>query len=41
MLVHDQNPSSDLTILIKRAKIKNNDKEFSLIPDPIYDPSQK
>ena len=41
MLVHDQNPPSDLTIIIKRAKIKNNDKEFSLIPDPIYDPDHE
>ncbi len=41
MLVHDQNPPSDLTIMIKRAKIKNNDKEFSLIPDPIYDPDHE
>ena len=38
MLVHDQNPPSDLTVLVKRAKIKNSEKEFSIIPDPIYDP---
>ncbi len=41
MLVYDQNPPSDLTIIIKRDKIKNNDKEFSLIPDPIYDPDHE
>tara|TARA_Y100001970_G_scaffold287507_1_gene412333 strand:- start:1406 stop:3745 length:2340 start_codon:yes stop_codon:yes gene_type:complete len=41
MIVHDQNPPTDLTIIIKRAKIKNNDKEFSLIPDPIYDPDNE
>ena len=35
MLVSDQNPSSDLIIFIKRAKIIN-DKELSIIPDPIY-----
>ena len=38
MLVSDQNPSSDLTIFIKRAKIVN-DKELSIIPDPVYDPN--
>ncbi len=38
MLVSDQNPSSDLTIFVKRAKIKN-DKELSIIPDPIFNPS--
>ena len=38
MLVHEQNPSTDLTVLVKRA-IKKKDKEFSLIPDPVYDPS--
>ena len=26
MLVHDQNPPSDLTVLVKRAKIKNSEK---------------
>ncbi len=41
MLIHHQNPPSDLTIIIKRDKIKNNDKEFSLIPDPIYDPNHE
>ena len=38
MLVHEQNPSTDLTILVKRAE-KKQDKEFSVIPDPVYDPS--
>ena len=38
MLVSEQNPSSDLTIFIKRAKIVN-DKELSIIPDPVYDPN--
>ena len=38
MLISDQNPSSDLTIFIKRAKI-NKDKELSVIPDPVYEPS--
>ena len=38
MLVSEQNPSSDLTIFIKRAKIVN-DKELSVIPDPIYEPN--
>ena len=37
MLVHEQNPSTDLTLFIKRAKIMN-DKELSVIPDPIFDP---
>mgnify|MGYP001424177018 CR=1 FL=1 len=37
MLIHDQNPPTNLTIYIKRAKI-NKDKELSIIPDPIFDP---
>ena len=37
MIVHDQNPPTDLTIFIKRANIIN-DKEHSIIPDPMYDP---
>tara|TARA_B100001996_G_scaffold73919_1_gene54537 strand:- start:748 stop:3084 length:2337 start_codon:yes stop_codon:yes gene_type:complete len=37
MLVHEQNPSTDLTLFIKRAKIVN-DKELSVIPGPVYDP---
>ena len=40
MLVHEQNPSSDLTIFIKRAKIIN-DKELSIIPDPVFDPNHE
>ncbi len=38
MLISEQNPSSDLTIFIKRAKIIN-DKELSIIPDPVYEPN--
>ncbi|MDC3039500.1 DUF1989 domain-containing protein [Candidatus Pelagibacter sp.] len=38
MLVSEQNPSGDLTIFIKRAKIKN-DKELSIIPDPVFEPN--
>ena len=38
MLVHEQNPSTDLTILVYRAE-KKQDKEFKVIPDPVYDPS--
>ncbi len=37
MLVHKQNPPTDLTIFIKRANIVN-DKEHSIIPDPVFDP---
>ena len=37
MLVHQQNPTTDLTIFIKRSKI-TKDKEHSIIPDPVYDP---
>ena len=37
MLIHNQNPPTNLTIYIKRAKI-NKDKELSIIPDPIFDP---
>mgnify|MGYP007000400906 len=38
MLVSEQNPSSDLTLFIKRYKIIN-DKELSIIPNPIYEPN--
>ena len=37
MLVTNQNPPSELTIFIKRAKIIN-DKELNIIPDPIFEP---
>ena len=37
MLVHEQNPPTELTIFIKRANIIN-DKEHSIIPDPVFDP---
>jgi aminomethyltransferase len=37
MLVHEQNPTTNLTLFIKRAKI-TKDKEHSIIPDPVYDP---
>ena len=37
MLVQEQNPVTDLTIFVKRANIIN-DKELSVIPDPVYDP---
>ena len=37
MLVHEQNPPTELTIFIKRANIVN-DKEHSVIPEPMYDP---
>ena len=37
MLIHEQNPTTDLTIFIKRAKI-TRDKEHSIIPDPVFDP---
>ena len=40
MMVHEQNPSTELTVIVKRSVIKK-DKEFSLIPDPIYDPSNE
>jgi aminomethyltransferase len=40
MLVHEQNPITDLTLFIKRAKI-TNDKELSVIPDPVYDPKHE
>merc|ERR1711965_221485 len=40
MMVQEQNPSTELTITIKRSIIKE-DKEFSLIPDPVYDPSNE
>ena len=38
MLISEQNPSSDLTIFIKRSKV-TKDKELTIIPDPIYDPN--
>ena len=37
MLVSEQNPSGDLILFIKRAKI-TNDKELSIIPDPVFEP---
>ncbi len=37
MMIHEQNPPTNLTIYIKRAKI-TKDKELSIIPDPIFDP---
>ena len=37
MLIHEQNPPTDLTIFIKRAKI-TKDKEHTVIPDPMFDP---
>ena len=37
MLVHEQNPPTDLTIFVKRAKI-TKDKEHKVIPDPMFDP---
>ena len=37
MLVHEQNPPTDLTLFVKRANIIN-DKEHSIIPDPMFDP---
>ena len=36
MLIHKQNPPTDLTIFVKRAKI-TKDKEHSIIPDPMFD----
>ncbi len=37
MLIHEQSPPTDLTVFVKRAKI-TNDKELSVIPDPMFDP---
>ena len=37
MDVTKQNPPTDLTIFIKRAKVIN-DKELSVIPDPVFEP---
>ena len=37
MLIHEQNPPTELTIFIKRAKI-TKDKQHSVIPDPMFDP---
>jgi len=37
MLIYDQNPPTDLTVFVKRAKI-TKDKEHSIIPDPMFDP---
>jgi len=37
MIIHNQNPTTDLTIFVKRAKI-TKDKEHSIIPDPVFDP---
>ena len=40
MLIHEQNPSTELTVMVKRSKVKK-EKEFSIIPDPIYDPLEE
>ncbi len=40
MIIHEQNPTTNLTIFIKRAKI-TKDKELSIIPDPIFDPKSE
>ena len=40
MLVHEQNPSTELTIMVTRSEIKK-EKEFSIIPDPIYNPLEE
>ena len=40
MIVHEQNPTTNLTIFIKRAKI-TRDKEHSIIPDPIFEPKSE
>ncbi len=37
MLIHKQNPPTDLTVFVKRSKI-TKDKENSVIPDPMFDP---
>ena len=37
MLIHEQNPTTNLTVFVKRANIIK-DKDHSIIPDPIYDP---
>ena len=37
MDVTEQNPPTDLTIFVKRAKIVN-DKELNVIPDPVFEP---
>ena len=40
MLISEQNPSSDITLFIKRYKILK-DKELSIIPDPIFEPNHE
>ncbi len=40
MMVQEQNPTTNLTIFIKRAKI-TKDKEHSIIPDPIFEPKSE
>ena len=37
MIIHEQNPTTDLTVFVNRAKI-TKDKEHSIIPDPVFDP---
>ena len=40
MMVYEQNPSTELTVMVKRSIVKK-DKEFSIIPDHVYDPSNE
>ena len=37
MNVHEQNPPTDLTIFLNRAKYKETDEQF-ILPDPLNDP---
>ena len=37
MNVHEQNPPTDLTILLNKAKFKETDEQF-ILPDPLSDP---
>ena len=40
MIIYEQNPSTELTVMVKRSVIKK-DKEFSIIPDPVYNHSNE
>ena len=40
MNVHEQNPPTDLTIFLNKAKFENTDEQF-ILPDPLSDPILK
>ena len=38
MLIHNQNPPTDLTIFLNKSKFEDKEEQF-VLPDPLGDPS--